>query len=71
MSERAFPACLVGKFVHVEWAPGQEADWHRFYVARQSNGWLLLRGANDGDVKHSGDSVWCSLDSISSVSVDE
>ncbi len=73
MSERkakAFPACLVGKPVEIEWLPaaGEDADWTRFRVVRESHGWLLLLGLEQGGAQHGG-RIWVPLRSIASISV--
>lgn len=71
MKRRDFPGCIVGRTVDIDWAPsaGDDADWSRFHVKRASNGWLLLRGVDVDDDKHSGESFWVPLSSIASIEV--
>lgn len=71
MSKRkSFPGRLVGKPVEIEWLPaaGEDADWTRFRVVRESNGWILLRGLEQNGAKRGG-LIWVPLSSIASIVV--
>lgn len=71
MSKRDFPACIVGRVVDIDWAPaaGDDADWPRFRVERESNGWLLLRGVSHDGNEHNRERVWVPLASIAGIEV--